>query len=149
MPGISPYVQVDRRGVSKKEAYVSRVTGKIFWLSRSTDNGQAIRSLLPSPGAPKERVPDHAGYRDQRILGFEVGYTDLGSVSAGDKFGDHVKVSGDGGTFGLNGHFNPTQHGYISSHVGGFLWKLHGKARLVYNDNTSDSARCSNATATR
>ena len=82
-----------------------------------------------------------AGYRDQRILGFEVGYTDLGSVSASDEFGDRLKLSGDGWTFGLNGHFNPTRHWYISSRAGGFLWKLHAKARVAYDDGTADTFR--------
>ena len=83
----------------------------------------------------------NAGYRDQRILGFEAGYTNLGSVSMSDGLGDRVKVSGDGWTLGLNGHFNPTQHWYISSRAGGFLWKLHGNAHLVYDDGTSDTFR--------
>lgn len=83
----------------------------------------------------------NAGYRDQRILGFEVGYTDLGSVSASDEFGDRLKLSGDGWTFGLNGHFNPTRHWYISSRAGGFLWKLHAKARVAYDDGTADTFR--------
>ncbi|MEO7068750.1 MAG: porin family protein [Rhodanobacter sp.] len=83
----------------------------------------------------------NAGYRDQRILGFEVGYTKLGSVSISDDSGSNAKLSGDGWTFGLNGHFNPTQHWYISSRAGGFLWKLHGKAHLVYSDDTAETFR--------
>jgi opacity protein-like surface antigen len=83
----------------------------------------------------------NAGYRDQRILGFEAGYTNLGSVSESDDFGDRVKLSGDGWTLGLNGHFNPTSHWYISARGGAFLWKLHAKARIAYNDGSSDTFR--------
>lgn len=85
----------------------------------------------------------NAGYRDQRILGFEVGYTNLGSVSESDDFGDRVKLSGDGWTLGLNGHFNPTSHWYISARGGAFLWKLHAKARIAYDDGSSDTFRAS------
>ena len=83
----------------------------------------------------------NAGYRDQRILGFEAGYTNLGSISASDGAGTRAKLSGDGWTLGLNGHFNPTQHWYISSRAGAFLWKLHAKARIAYDDGTADSFR--------
>lgn len=83
----------------------------------------------------------NAGYRDQRILGFEVGYTNLGSVSASDEFGDRAKLSGDGWTLGLNGHFNPTRHWYISSRAGGFLWKLKAKATIVYIDDSTETFR--------
>lgn len=73
----------------------------------------------------------NAGWRDQRILGFEVGYTDLGSVSANDGAGTRGKLSADGWTLGLNAHFNPTAHWYISARGGAFQWKLHAKASVT------------------
>jgi OmpA-OmpF porin, OOP family len=73
----------------------------------------------------------NAGYRSQYI-GFEAGYTNLGSISSNDQFGDRAKLSGDGWTFGMNGHFNPTEHWYISARAGGFLWKLHAKETYSY-----------------
>ncbi|BFI97018.1 MAG: hypothetical protein RSP_25280 [Rhodanobacter sp.] len=66
----------------------------------------------------------NAGYRDQGILGFEAGYTNLGSVSSKDGYGDTYKLKGDGWTLGLNGHFNFNDHWYMSARAGGFLWKL-------------------------
>lgn len=76
----------------------------------------------------------NAGYRDQGILGFEAGYTNLGSVSATDSSGDRAKLRADGWTLGLNGHFNFTDHWYMSARGGLFLWKL--KSTLTYNDGT-------------
>jgi len=66
----------------------------------------------------------NVGYRTQ-FIGFEAGYTDLGSVSSSDQLGDSYKLSGNGLTFGINGHFNPTEHWYISSRVGGLRWRLN------------------------
>lgn len=72
----------------------------------------------------------NAGYRTQ-FIGFEGGYTDLGSIKGRD--GDlSAKLSGDGWTAGLNGHFNPTEHWYISARGGAFIWKLH--ARVTSTD---------------
>lgn len=81
------------------------------------------------------------GYRTQ-FIGFDLGYTNLGSYSARDAFGDRAKLSADGITFGISGHFNPTRDWYISTRIGGFQW--HVKARAtVYEDgdvyNYSDS----------
>lgn len=76
----------------------------------------------------------NAGYRDQGILGFEAGYTNLGSVSSKDSYGDRYKLKGDGWTLGLNGHFNFNDHWYMSARAGGFLWKL--KATATINDGT-------------
>src|SRR6185312_15152673 len=46
----------------------------------------------------------NAGYRTQ-FIGFEAGYTNLGNVS--DRYGSlSAKLSGDGWTAGVNGHFN-------------------------------------------
>jgi len=72
----------------------------------------------------------NAGYRTQ-FIGFEAGYTDLGSVSAHDDVGDSAKVSGDGWTAGINGHFNPTDRWYISARGGAFVWKLHARATVA------------------
>lgn len=80
----------------------------------------------------------NAGWRDQGILGFEAGYTNLGSVSAKDDYGDRLKVKADGWTFGLNGHFNFNDHWYMSARTGGFLWKL--KSTLSVNDPSLGSA---------
>ncbi len=65
----------------------------------------------------------NAGYRTQ-FIGFEAGYTNLGSISYRDTT-THIKLSGDGWTAGINGHFNPTDAWYISARGGAFLWKLH------------------------
>lgn len=75
------------------------------------------------------------GWRSQ-FIGVEAGYVDLGSVkrSASDQAlstvgsdltNGKVKLSGDGWTLGLNGHFNPTKMWYISARGGLFMWKLH------------------------
>ncbi len=65
----------------------------------------------------------NAGYRTQ-FIGFEAGYTDLGSISSRDAT-TYGKLSGDGWTAGINGHFNPTDAWYISGRGGAFVWKLH------------------------
>jgi hypothetical protein len=70
----------------------------------------------------------NAGYRTQ-FIGFEAGYTNLGSVSAHDAT-DSAKLSGDGWTVGLNGHFNPTEQWYISARGGAFVWKMHATANI-------------------
>lgn len=72
----------------------------------------------------------NAGWRSQ-FIGVEAGYVDLGSVKAHDDVGDHAKLSGDGWTLGINGHFNPTKLWYISARGGALLWKLHGNATLT------------------
>jgi len=73
------------------------------------------------------------GWRSQ-FIGVEAGYIDLGSVKdsltaadlAGTSYtGAKAKLSGDGWTLGLNGHFNPTKMWYISARGGLFMWKLH------------------------
>lgn len=69
------------------------------------------------------------GWRSQ-FIGVEGGYIDLGSVNGNDDLGESAKLSGDGWTLGLNGHFNPTKMWYISARGGLFMWKLHGKASL-------------------
>ena len=71
------------------------------------------------------------GYRTQ-FIGFDVGYTDLGQYSGNDGVGDHGKISADGITFGISGHFNPTRQWYISTRVGGFQW--HVKAKASFDD---------------
>ncbi|TAL74264.1 MAG: porin family protein [Rhodanobacter sp.] len=75
-----------------------------------------------------------AGYRDQGILGFEAGYTNLGSTTAKDDFGDRAKLKADGWTLGLNGHFNLKDRWYLSARGGLFLWKV--KANVTYTDVT-------------
>lgn len=73
----------------------------------------------------------NGGYRSQGILGFEAGYTNLGSVSE-TIGGDRAKLRADGWTLGLNGHFNFTDHWYLSARGGLFLWKL--KLNATYTD---------------
>ena len=74
----------------------------------------------------------NAGYRTQ-FIGFEAGYTNLGSVKYRyDALSG--KLSGDGWTAGINGHFNLTNPWYISARGGAFIWKLHGTL------NSSDPA---------
>ncbi|NKZ38306.1 porin family protein [Oleiagrimonas citrea] len=77
----------------------------------------------------------NAGWRSQ-FIGVEAGYVDLGgitdSLSASDLYGTgyrsaKAKLSGDGWTLGLNGHFNPTKMWYISARGGLFMWKVHYK----------------------
>ncbi len=80
----------------------------------------------------------NAGWRDQGILGFEAGYTNLGSSTAKDGYGDRFKVKADGWTVGLNGHFNFNDHWYVSARAGGFVWKL--KATLSVNNGSFGSA---------
>ena len=70
----------------------------------------------------------NAGYRTQ-FIGFEAGYTDLGSVSYRSGPAS-AKLSGDGWTAGINGHFNPTDAWYISARGGAFVWKLHATGYL-------------------
>ncbi len=76
-----------------------------------------------------------AGWRSQ-FIGVEAGYVRLGKVERrapaealiGTDVSDlRAKLSGDGWTVGLNGHFNPTDKWYISARGGLFLWKLHGE----------------------
>jgi hypothetical protein len=71
----------------------------------------------------------NGGWRSQ-FMGVEAGYVDLGSVSADDGLGDSAKLSGQGWTVGLDGHFNPTDKWYISARAGLFLWTLHAAASL-------------------
>ena len=82
----------------------------------------------------------NGGYRDRNILGYEAGYTYLGSVTAKDSIGDHAKLSGGGWTLGLSGHFNPSDHWYISARGGAFLWKLKAKATLVNTDGSTTTS---------
>ncbi|RAP58404.1 outer membrane beta-barrel protein [Oleiagrimonas sp. MCCC 1A03011] len=79
----------------------------------------------------------NAGWRSQ-FIGVEAGYVDLGSVSGHASYyydpnqslaysSIRNKLSGDGWTLGLNGHFNPTKMWYISARGGLFMWKLRYK----------------------
>lgn len=72
----------------------------------------------------------NGGWRSQ-FIGVEAGYADLGSVSENDGIGDSARLSGKGWTVGFNGHFNPTDHWYISARAGLFMWTLHGSATLA------------------
>ncbi|QEE25766.1 porin family protein [Rhodanobacter glycinis] len=67
----------------------------------------------------------NAGYRSQ-FIGVEAGYANLGSVKESDG-NVNSKLSGDGWTLGINGHFNPTRMWYISARGGAFIWKLRAK----------------------
>lgn len=72
----------------------------------------------------------NGGWRS-RFIGVEAGYVDLGSVSESDGVGDSAKLSGDGWTLGLNGHFNPTDKWYISARAGFFQWTLDARASIA------------------
>lgn len=72
----------------------------------------------------------NGGYRWQ-FIGVEAGYVDLGSVDSRDSYGDYSKLSGDGWTLGLNGHFNLTPNWYLSARGGAFMWKLHARQSYV------------------
>ncbi|MGH8234459.1 MAG: outer membrane beta-barrel protein [Rhodanobacteraceae bacterium] len=69
----------------------------------------------------------NGGWRSQ-FIGFEGGYVDLGSFSDNDGYGDSGKLSGNGWTLGLNGHFNPTDKWYISARAGFFRWTVDARA---------------------
>lgn len=69
----------------------------------------------------------NAGYRTQ-FIGFEGGYTNLGSLRGHDAT-TSARLSGDGWTAGINGHFNPTKDWYVSARGGAFVWKLHATLR--------------------
>lgn len=85
----------------------------------------------------------NAGYRTQ-FIGFEAGYTDLGSVDGGSN-GYSSRISGDGWTVGINGHFNPTPNWYISARGGAFVWKLRingsysGNGQFYRGSGTAES----------
>ncbi|HEX5304617.1 MAG TPA: outer membrane beta-barrel protein [Dyella sp.] len=69
------------------------------------------------------------GYRTQ-FIGVEAGYTNLGHLSGSyqqDGYGSSARLSGDGWTLGINGHFNLTPQWFISARGGLFLWKLHAR----------------------
>lgn len=83
----------------------------------------------------------NGGWRSQGLIGFEAGYTNLGSVSAKDSYGDSAKIKGDGWTLGLDGHFNFNDHWYLSARTGGFLWKLKATATINEGLGASESFR--------
>lgn len=71
----------------------------------------------------------NVGYRTQ-FIGFEAGYTHLGHLSESYEqggYGSSARLSGDGWTLGINGHFNLTPQWFISARGGLFLWKLHAR----------------------
>lgn len=72
------------------------------------------------------------GYRTQ-FIGFEAGYTNLGSLTASEPGVYRDKLSGDGWTAGINGHFNLNPQWYLSARAGLFLWKLHATATDYFN----------------
>jgi OmpA-OmpF porin, OOP family len=63
----------------------------------------------------------NVGWR-KGVIGVEAGYTDLGSVSYSDGYGDSVKVSADGFTAGLNLHYNVNEKFYVGGRGGAFFW---------------------------
>ncbi|NII12365.1 outer membrane beta-barrel protein [Oleiagrimonas sp. C23AA] len=80
----------------------------------------------------------NVGYRVQ-FIGVELGYTDLGSVKGQYTYGgspysygytEHAKLSADGETLGLNGHFNFTRNVFMSARIGGFQWKLNARTDI-------------------
>lgn len=72
----------------------------------------------------------NGGWRSQ-FMGLEAGYVDLGGVHYADGLGDSLRADGKGWTVGLNGHFNPTEHWYISARAGLFAWNIHLRADIA------------------
>ncbi|HET6633047.1 MAG TPA: outer membrane beta-barrel protein [Rhodanobacteraceae bacterium] len=71
------------------------------------------------------------------LLGFEVGYNDLGNIDVSNAFTDDpVLARGQsqlhGWTAGVNGHFNFNPNWYLSARAGIYSWKGHG---LSNNDD--------------
>ncbi|HEX7348319.1 MAG TPA: outer membrane beta-barrel protein [Rhodanobacteraceae bacterium] len=64
----------------------------------------------------------NGGWRSQ-FVGIEGGYTDLGSHSEHDDFGDSYHASAHGYTLGVNLHINPVGKWYISARTGLFFWR--------------------------
>ncbi|KAA0072024.1 outer membrane beta-barrel protein [Rhodanobacter sp. T12-5] len=83
----------------------------------------------------------NVGYRTQ-FIGFEAGYTNLGSLKAGEPGVYRDKLSGDGWTAGINGHFNLTPQWYVSARAGLFSWKLHA-TETVYDNGASQTSKAS------
>ncbi|KGI78483.1 porin family protein [Oleiagrimonas soli] len=92
----------------------------------------------------------NAGWRWEAI-GVEAGYVSLGSITQSLQSSDFAsypystpyrsdktKLSGDGWTLGLNGHFNPTEKWYVSAHGGLFMWKGHESMTLVPITGTTE-----------
>lgn len=78
------------------------------------------------------------GYHAEYI-GFELGYTDLGSYRDADDVGDRLRLSAGGITLGISAHFNPTPQWYITPRVGGIQWRLKSSA-TVNDGSQSESA---------
>lgn len=77
----------------------------------------------------------NTGYRwavsPSALLGFEVGYNDLGNVHVKNAFNNDPVVSYPeselhGWTVGGNGHFNLNPNWYLSARAGIYQWKGHG-----------------------
>lgn len=124
-------------GLLATAAHADQTNGWFINGSAGTAHYNATVNGLGSGTENNTALILNAGYRDRGILGFEAGYTNLGSVTAQDDLGDRAKIRADGWTLGLNGHFNLTDHWYLGARAGLFLWKM--KATLTYNDGTGRS----------
>ncbi|NKZ38305.1 porin family protein [Oleiagrimonas citrea] len=92
----------------------------------------------------------NAGWRWQTI-GVEAGYVDLGNLHNSLDSNDfakypygtpyssvNYKLSTDGWTLGLNGHFNPTDKWYVSARGGLFMWKARSNETVVPTGSTAE-----------
>ena len=88
----------------------------------------------------------NGGWRSQ-FIGFEGGYTDLGSVDENDGAGNSGHLSGKGWTLGLDAHINPVGKWYISGRAGLFIWKVDARAALSDGTGASGSVNGTNGYA--
>ena len=116
--------------IATSAAHADQTTGWFVNGNVGTAHYKATANGLGSGTDSNTAFMLNAGWRDQGILGFEVGYTNLGSSSAKDNLGDSAKLRADGWNLGLNGHFNFNDHWYMSARTGGYLWKLKAKATI-------------------
>ena len=83
----------------------------------------------------------NGGWR-KGMVGFEVGYTDLGSMTKGVGLGS-VKLSADGPTVGLNLHYNVNDKFYVGGRAGAFFWTAketltqYGYGSMSTNDSST------------
>ena len=82
----------------------------------------------------------NGGYRwavsPSTLLGFEVGYNDLGNIKLKNAFNSQPVVADTksqlhGWTIGGNGHFNLNPNWYLSARAGIYQWKGHGYSNDV------------------
>lgn len=83
----------------------------------------------------------NGGWR-KGIVGFEVGYTDLGSMTKDIGYAS-VKLSATGPTAGLNLHYNINDKFYVGGRAGAFFWtakesaNVYGYGSMSNNDSST------------